>query len=149
MDSHLPLCSTKYRTVQGTARLREPRKGSEPAPGKVALGAQHTRGTGDPRTRIPPSPPRRECATGRAGPRLLKGGLAATRNSRPYLFLAEKPPLKPAVSRGAGKGDRLTLPRGRTAGRSPREAALRRALPTAGASSPSGRSTPRSRSFQQ
>ncbi|CAN0354250.1 unnamed protein product [Rangifer tarandus platyrhynchus] len=84
----------QQRKHSGFNRLRKPPahpQGSEPAPGKVALGAQHTRGTGDPRTRIPPSPPRRECATGRAGPRLLKGGLAATRNSRPYLFLAEKP----------------------------------------------------------
>ena len=55
----------QQRKRSGFNRLRKPPahpEGSEPAPGKVALGAYHTPGTGDPGTRTPPAPPRRENA---------------------------------------------------------------------------------------
>lgn len=59
-------------------------------PGKVALGGGHQR----PRDSDPApttASAKRERAPGGGGPRLLKGGLAATRNPRPHLSLPKKP----------------------------------------------------------
>ncbi|XP_027450097.1 basic proline-rich protein-like [Zalophus californianus] len=72
----------------GLSRLWKPpphSQDSQPAPGKVALGAAHS-GQRRPRDSDPALPfAEGEPAAGGGGPKLLKSGLAATRNSRPRL----------------------------------------------------------------
>lgn len=60
-------------------------RGLGTSPGDVAPSAQYPRGRGDPEARLPPAPPRR----GGGGPRLLRDGLAATRNATPLLSRRE------------------------------------------------------------